>query len=50
MQTKLLGAIATTLAIASPAFAADLVIGVPNWPDRLFSSAMKLSAAFGKPR
>jgi glycine betaine/proline transport system substrate-binding protein len=32
MQTKLLGAIATTLAIASPAFAADLVIGVPNWP------------------
>jgi glycine betaine/proline transport system substrate-binding protein len=32
MQSKLLGAIATTLAIASPAFAADLVIGVPNWP------------------
>ena len=32
MQTKLLTAIATTLAIASPALAADLVVGVPNWP------------------
>ena len=32
MQTKLITAIATTLAIASPALAADLVVGVPNWP------------------
>ena len=32
MQTKLFGAIATTLAFASPALAADLVVGVPNWP------------------
>ena len=32
MQTKLLGALAATLAIASPALAADLVVGVPNWP------------------
>lgn len=32
MKTKLLATIATTLAFAAPAFAADMVIGVPNWP------------------
>ena len=32
MKTKLLATIATTLAFAGPALAADLVIGVPNWP------------------
>ncbi len=32
MHAKLISAIATTLAIASPALAADLVVGVPNWP------------------
>jgi glycine betaine/proline transport system substrate-binding protein len=32
MKTKLLATIATTLAFAGPTLAADLVIGVPNWP------------------
>ena len=32
MQVNLLGAIATTLVFTSPVLAADLVVGVPNWP------------------
>jgi glycine betaine/proline transport system substrate-binding protein len=32
MRTKLLSALATSVVFASPALAADLVVGVPNWP------------------
>ncbi len=32
MHTKLLAAAATSLAFVNPALAADLVVGVPNWP------------------
>ncbi len=32
MRTKFLAAVVTTLALTSPALAADLVVGVPNWP------------------
>ncbi len=32
MKTKLFAAALTTLALTSPALAADLVVGVPNWP------------------
>ena len=32
MKTKFLATVVTTLALTSPALAADLVVGVPNWP------------------
>ena len=32
MRTKLLSVLVTSVAFASPALAADLVVGVPNWP------------------
>lgn len=32
MRTKLLSALVTSVVFASPALAADLVVGVPNWP------------------
>ena len=32
MHTKLVAAVVTTLAFTGPALAADLVVGVPNWP------------------
>ena len=32
MRTKLLSVLVTSVAVASPALAADLVVGVPNWP------------------
>ena len=32
MHLKLATALATTLAVSAPALAADIVVGVPNWP------------------